>query len=44
MKKIINKIRKHKFTIICGLIPFMIFLLLFFAYYPGIITYDGNNQ
>ena len=22
----------------------MIFLLLFFAYYPGIITYDGNNQ
>ncbi len=33
-----------KKDVIIFLIPFAIFLLLFFAYYPGIIPYDGNYQ
>ncbi len=35
-----NKIK----NIIIFLIPIFIFMLLFLAYHPGIITFDGNNQ
>lgn len=44
MKKVFNKIKDNRIPIICGLIPFIIFIILYFAYYPGIITFDGNNQ
>ena len=44
MKKVFNNIKDNRIPIICGLIPFIIFIILYFAYYPGIITFDGNNQ
>lgn len=37
-------IKKNKENIILFLIPFLVFLLMIFIYYPGIIPYDGNNQ
>ena len=44
MSKILTLIKKHKSFIINAIIPMIIFLILFMSYYPGIITYDGNNQ
>lgn len=41
MKKFIKNNKKN---IILFLVPFTIFMIIFLAYYPGIITYDGNNQ
>ncbi len=41
MKKVIKKYYKDA---IVFLIPFIFFFLLLLAYYPGIITYDGNFQ
>lgn len=34
----------NKYFLICFSIPLIIFLLFLLAYYPGIISYDGNNQ
>lgn len=41
MKKILDK---HKKDILIFIIPFSIFFILFLAYYPGIIPYDGAYQ
>lgn len=38
----LNKIDKK--DIIIFLIPFCLFMFLLLVFYPGIITYDGNNQ
>lgn len=36
---------KNKYkSLVIFLIPLTIFTILFFTYFPGIITYDGNNQ
>ena len=37
-------VKKNKVFLIHFLIPLTIFIILLLAYYPGIITYDGNNQ
>ena len=39
-----NLLKKTYKDIIIFLIPFLIFIILLFAYYPGLITYDGFNQ
>ena len=39
-----NLLKKTYKDIIIFLIPFLIFITLLFAYYPGIITYDGIYQ
>ena len=39
-----NYLKSNYKNIVIFLIPMTIFLLLFFAYYPGIIPYDGNYQ
>lgn len=39
-----NLLKKTYKDIIIFLIPFLIFIILLFSYYPGLITYDGINQ
>ena len=35
---------KYNSFIINGLIPTILFTIIFFSFYPGIMTYDGNFQ
>ena len=42
--KTINWIKEHKYLFLYTIIPIIIFTILFLCYYPGIITYDGQNQ
>ena len=35
---------KYNSFIINGLIPLILFTIIFFSFYPGIMTYDGNFQ
>lgn len=44
MSKILQVFQKNKVFLLNSLISFCILLLLFLAYYPGIITYDGAYQ
>lgn len=44
MKRIINVINNNKYFIINSIIPFIVFLIIFLLYYPGIVSYDGANQ
>lgn len=42
--KLINFLKKYKSFFINSCLPLIIFIILFLMYYPGIMTYDGNNQ
>ncbi|MBQ6477593.1 MAG: hypothetical protein IJI43_04090 [Bacilli bacterium] len=44
MNKVKAFIKNNKDIIICTLIAMIVCLFLFLVYYPGIMTYDGNNQ
>lgn len=43
-KKIKQFIIKNNMFFICFSLSFLILLLIYFIYYPGVFTYDGNYQ
>ena len=44
MEKLKLFLHQNKTSIICTIIPMVIFAIFFLGYYPGIIPYDGANQ